>query len=204
MHIEPVILEGELIRLEPLATQHAHELTDALASGELWNLTVTFVPQPAQIPAFIRNAIQALTEQRELVFAVIHKQQRRVVGTSRFRCIDIPNRNVEIGATYFGVAWQKTGVNVEAKYLMLQHAFETWHCLRVSFVTDMLNSASRQALTRIGAKQEGVLRKHLIMPDGRIRDSALYSIIRDEWSEVKTMLAARMVGKSTLEKLPGL
>lgn len=193
MKVEPIVLEGARVRLEPLGSEHAAGLDAVVRDGELWTLPVTMVPYVHEIPSFIALAEEALQEGRELAFATIDRATDRVVGSTRFMCIDTVHKRAEIGYTFLAVSAQRTHVNTEAKYLMLRHAFETWNVNRIELITDVLNTTSRNAILRIGATPEGVLRSHLIMRDGRVRDSSVFSIIASEWSSVKTALEARMM-----------
>jgi RimJ/RimL family protein N-acetyltransferase len=185
-------LEGRRVRLEPLHARHLPGLAAAIADGELWKLPVTFVPHPDDLPAFLADADAARQAGRELAFASIDMASRQVVGSTRFRCIEPAHRKLEIGFTFIARRWQRSHVNTEAKYLMLRHAFETWQCHRVELLTDVLNTASRAAIERLGAQREGLLRQHLVMRDGRIRDSVLYSLVADEWPQARERLEARM------------
>ncbi|MDX1561952.1 MAG: GNAT family protein [Gammaproteobacteria bacterium] len=186
--IEPVTLEGEHVRLEPLSQHHREALCDAIRDGELWTLHVTFVPHPDQIGGFLSDAEKLAADGSGLVFATVHRGSGRVIGSTRYMHRNEVHRRVEIGFTFLAKSHQRTAVNTEAKLLMLTHAFETLAMNRVELLTDVLNTASRRAILRIGAKEEGVLRSHMIMPDGRVRDSALYSIVRSEWPDVKAHL----------------
>ena len=192
MKISPVTLEANIVRLEPLLRAHADELLSAAADGELWNSTVTVVPSSATITAYLDAALNAQAEGRELAFVIVQKSSGLIVGSTRFYNIDQENRNVEIGYTWLAATAQRTRVNTEAKLLLLTHAFEFWRCIRVCLITDVLNVQSQNAILRIGARQEGILRNHLIMPDGRYRDSVCFSIIESEWPEVKEMLGAKL------------
>src|SRR5581483_2850906 len=127
-----------------------------------------------------------------VVFATVERNSGQVIGSTRFMNIDRVNRRVEIGSTWIVPAWQRTAVNTEAKYLMLKHAFEVWGCMRVELKTDALNQRSRQAILRLGAKEEGTLRKHLVTWTGRVRDSVYFSILDTEWPNVKTGLEERL------------
>jgi RimJ/RimL family protein N-acetyltransferase len=191
MKIEKIILEGENVRLEPLATHHLQGLAEAIDDGALWKIPVTVVPHPKGLGNFLVAAESAFLAQRELAFATIDKPSNRIAGSTRFRCIDIAHKRVEIGFTFLGRSWQRTHVNTEAKYLMLRHAFEVWQCNRVELLTDVLNTQSRDAIVRLGAKEEGIVRSHMVMRDGRIRDSVMFSIIKSEWSAVKAALEAK-------------
>ena len=192
MKFDPVVLEGEYVRLEPLCEEHRQGLCEAIADGELWNLYVTLVPHPSQIDEFLSNARAAYESGDGLAFATVDRATRRVAGSTRFMRASFPNRRVEIGFTFLGNAWQRTSVNTEAKLLMLAHAFERLDMNRVEFLTDYLNDRSRRAILRLGAKEEGVLRSHMVMPNGRIRDSVLYSIVRSEWSGIKQHLSLKL------------
>ncbi len=127
-----------------------------------------------------------------IVFATVERRSGQAIGSTRFMNIDRANRRVEIGSTWIAPAWQRTVVNTEAKYLMLRHAFEVWNCIRVELKTDALNQKSRNAILRIGAKEEGTLRRHVIIWTGRVRDSVYFSILDSEWPEVKAKLEARL------------
>jgi RimJ/RimL family protein N-acetyltransferase len=192
MEILPVTLEGQHVRLEPLSAAHEDSLNAAAADGELWNSTVTFVPTRAEMRDYIAAALGAQAQGQELPFVIVRKSTGKVVGTTRFYFIDRVNRHVEIGYTWLAASAQRSGVNTEAKLLLLTHAFETWRCIRVALITDVLNQQSRAAILRLGAKQEGILRNHLIMPDGRYRDSVSFSIIETEWPEAKARLRAKL------------
>jgi RimJ/RimL family protein N-acetyltransferase len=196
MAISPVTLEGQQVRLEPLSPAHEEPLNAAASDGELWNSTFTIVPSRATMGAYIASALVAQAEGRELPFVIIQKSSGQVVGTTRFYFIDGENRTLEIGYTWLAVSAQRTAVNTEAKLLLLTHAFEGLRCIRVAFVTDVLNQKSRTALLRLGAKEEGVLRNHMVMPGGRYRDSVLFSITEAEWPEIKARLSAKLGQKA--------
>jgi len=197
MEILPVTLEGSHVRLEPLSTSHEESLLSAAGDGELWSSTITIVPSSETIAAYIGAALRGQMEGNTLPFAVIRKASGRVVGSTRFFHIDRDNRRVEIGYTWLAASAQRSEVNTESKLLMLTHAFERWNCIRVEFVTDILNVQSRAAILRLGAMQEGVLRNHMIMPSGRYRDSVCFSIIEAEWPEIKARLEARLKNTET-------
>jgi len=192
MEISPVILEGQHVRLEPLLPAHEEALIAAAADGELWNSTVTIVPTRATMAAYIATALEAQAQRRELPFVIIRKSSGQVVGHTRFYDIEREDRRVEIGYTWLAASAQRTRVNTQAKLLLLTHAFEVWRCIRVALITDVLNQQSRTAILRLGAKQEGILRNHMIMAGGRYRDSVCFSIIEAEWPEVKAGLEARL------------
>lgn len=192
MDLSPVILEGLHVRLEPLASTHRDPLVEAARDGELWNLNVTRVPSPERMAAYIDAALADRAKGHALPFAIVHRASGKVAGSTRFCSIEPADLRVEIGYTWLAAGFQRTAVNTEAKLLMLTHAFETWGCIRVEFMTDLLNDRSRGALLRIGAREEGVLRHHMIMADGRRRDSVCYSIIAPEWPAAKAALRARL------------
>ena len=192
MELEETVLEGRFVRLEPLADKHREGLIAAISDGELWSLPVTLVPYPDEIPQFMRNARGALASGTELAFATIDVASGRIAGSTRFMKVDVPHRRAEIGFTFLGNSWQRTALNTEAKLLMLAHGFEHWNLNRIELLTDFLNEKSRNAIVRLGAKEEGVLRSHMVMRDGRVRDSVVYSIIRSEWPDVKQHLTAKL------------
>lgn len=192
LDVRKITLESPRVRLEPLDERHLPGLAEAISDGELWNLGVTSVPRPEQLPAFLDAAQSAFAAGRELAFATIDQCSGRIAGSTRFRCIEAAHRRVEIGFTFIGRSWQRSHVNSEAKLLMLEHAFENWQVNRVELLTDLLNHASRNAIARLGAREEGLLRSHMVMRDGRIRDSVIFSIIASEWPSVRAGLQARL------------
>ncbi|RFU45036.1 N-acetyltransferase [Paraburkholderia sp. DHOC27] len=193
--MEPV-LTGNTVILEPLQTHHASALLAAAADGELWNLTFTVVPNADTMARYIEHAIAGRTAGTVMPFVIVRREDRRVVGSTRFWKIDRSNRKLEIGHTWLAQSTQRSGVNTEAKYLLLRHAFDEMHCVRVQFTTDELNEKSRAAILRIGAKQEGIVRHERIMPDGRKRNSVRFSIIDAEWPEVRAALEQKMARAS--------
>lgn len=193
MEISQVTLEGQHVRLEPLSQAHEDALIAAASDGELWKSTVTIVPSsPATMIDYIQAALDGQATGKELPFVITRKSPNQVVGTTRFYEIRPRDRAVAIGYTWLAKSAQRTVINTESKLLMLTHAFDHWQCNRVELITDVLNQQSRAAILRIGAKEEGVLRKHLILPSGRIRDSVIFSIIAEEWPEVKLGLAEKL------------
>ena len=194
LKIEPVVLEGKHVRLEPLTLAHAEDLARAAADGELWNSDVTIIPKPDGMKSYIEAALKGFTLGFELPFAIVRKtgSATQVVGTTRFYEIFPSDRKAAIGYTWLAKSAQRTPVNTEAKLLLLTHAFETWKCVRVELITDVRNDQSRTAILRLGAKQEGILRQHLILPSGRVRDSVIFSIIDTEWPEVKQRLVSKL------------
>jgi N-acetyltransferase len=194
LKIEPVVLGGRHIRLEPLSVDHLDSLAEAGLDEELWRLIPIQVKTRDDMLQYIRTALQQLADGTSLPFATVEQSSGRAVGSTRYMNIDRVNRHVEIGSTWIGRAWQRTAVNTEAKYLMLRHAFEHLGCLRVELKTDALNERSRNAILRIGAKQEGIFRRHVICDTGRVRDSVYFSIIDFEWPDVKTALEQKLAG----------
>ena len=192
MEISPVTLEGQHVRLEPLLQLHEEPLIAAASDGELWNSTVTIVPTRATMATYIEAALHGQAQGRELPFAIVQKTSGEVAGTTRFYEIEANDRRVAIGYTWLSKSTQRTAVNTESKLLLLTHAFEDWRCIRVELITDVLNQQSRTAILRLGAKEEGVLRRHMIMPGGRIRDSVCFSIIAEEWPEVRARLKSKL------------
>jgi RimJ/RimL family protein N-acetyltransferase len=192
MKFKEVILEGKIVRLEPLALKHKEELCAAISDGELWKLYVTLVPHPDNIESFFQQAQANFESGDGITFAIIEKQSNKVVGSTRFMKANLPNKKVEIGYSFLGKSWQKTQVNTECKFLLLTYAFETLHLNRVEFITDYLNNASRNAILRLGAKEEGIMRSHMVMPNGRVRDSVLYSIVRHEWDGIREHLLFKL------------
>ena len=188
-----VTLEGDHVRLEPLSRgKHQEGIAEAISDGELWKLFVTLVPRVDELDGFFETAEQWHRAGEGLAFATIDKKTNKVVGSTRFMRASLPNRRVEIGFTFIAKRYQKTAINTEAKLLMLTHAFETLGLTRVELLTDYLNTTSRNAILRLGAKQDGILRSHMIMPDGRVRDSVVFSIIEHEWSGVKQNLIYKL------------
>ena len=192
MSLEKVSLVGRFVRLEPLSEVHREELIEAISDGELWNLFVTLVPRVEGVDEFIANAISAHDNGDGLAFATIDKASGRVVGSTRFMKANLPNKRLEIGFTFIAQSYQKTMINTEAKLLMLTHAFDVMALNRVEFITDYLNHTSRNAILRLGAKQEGIMRNHMIMPDGRVRDSVLFSITNYDWTGIKQNLTYKL------------
>ncbi|HKS27120.1 MAG TPA: GNAT family protein [Pyrinomonadaceae bacterium] len=192
MLVEPVTLEGRFVRLEPLSLSHLAELSDVAFDEEIWRYTTSVIEKPEDLKEYVETAVRWQTEGTALPFATIDKRSGRAVGSTRFAAIDRVNRHMEIGWTWVAREFQRTYVNTEAKYLMLGHAFENLGCLRVEFKTDSLNEKSRRALARIGAKEEGTFRNHMIMPSGRMRHSVYFSIIDSEWPEVKSALEEKL------------
>ena len=192
---EPVRLEGTHVVLEPLSLDHLPALCEVGCDPELWRLTVNSAETPDQMRAYVETALAEHTRRVSLPFATVERATGRVVGSTRFGNIDVANRRMEIGWTWIGRPWQRTAVNTEAKLLMLRHAFETLGCMRVELKTDVLNERSRAAILRLGATQEGIFRKHQLTWTGRVRDSVWFSILDDEWPDVRARLESLVAGR---------
>lgn len=190
-------LEGPTIQLRPMQWEDADALVAAAADGELWRLPFTVVPSADTVQGYMATALKGRDAGTVIPFVVVHKASGQVIGSTRFWKVDREHRKLEIGSTWYGTSWQRTRVNTEAKRLMLGHAFEVLHCVRVQLTTDILNERSQRAIERLGAVREGVIRHERIMPDGRKRNSVRYSIIDDEWPQVRGALDARLAAGST-------
>ena len=192
MIVEPVLLVGNHIRLEPLSLHHHAGLCTVGLDEEIWRWNPAPVSTPEEMTAYIETALRWQKEGTALPFATVEKTSGRAIGSTRFANIDKANRRVEIGWTWIGRRWQRTVVNTEAKYLMLRHAFEILACIRVELKTDALNERSRAAILRVGAKEEGTFRSHVITASGRLRDTVYFSILDTEWPAVKAELERKL------------
>jgi N-acetyltransferase len=193
MKVTPVTLEGTRLRLEPLAQSHQPALAEIGLDEELWRWTPSAPVRTADdMTAYIALALAEREAGRALPFATVERATGRIIGSTRYAAIEPTHRRVEIGWTWLGRAWQRTAANSEAKYLMLRHAFETLGCVRVELKTDALNERSRAAIRRLGAREEGTLRQHMITTSGRIRDTVYYSVLDAEWPAVKAELERRL------------
>jgi RimJ/RimL family protein N-acetyltransferase len=190
--LEPCTLEGKLVRLEPLAPSHAEALWAVARDPELWRFTTVTVTTPDDMRRYVEAALDAQRDGTALPFATIWRASGQVIGSTRFGNAAPEHRRVEIGWTWLGRPWQRGGANAEAKYLMLRHAFEVWGLIRVELKTSALNQQSRGAMRKLGAVEEGVLRRHMINQDGTPRDSVFYSILDSEWPTVKARLEERL------------
>lgn len=193
---DPVTLTGNVVAVEPMTHDHHDDLVEAAADGDLHTLWYTLVPKPEDVGAEIdaRLAKQAAGSMRP--FAIIDRREGplkgRAVGMTTYMNIEPDHRRLEIGSTWYRKAVQRSALNTECKFLMLRHALETLGCIAVDFRTHALNHQSRQAIERLGAKLDGILRAHMIMPNGTVRDTATYSIIASEWPTVKANLTWMM------------
>ena len=196
MNLLPVILEGEFVRLEPMALEHLDALWEAGGDDSLWRLNPMTVASRDDMQRYIETALADRDRGIALPFVTIERVSGKVIGSTRFGNIDVNNLRAEIGWTWINPAWQRTAVNTGAKLLMLTHAFEVWRCIRVELKTDVLNDRSRNAILRLGAKEEGVFRNHVICDTGRFRDSIYFSIIDTEWESVKANLTSKLTAAS--------
>ena len=192
MKIEPVVLHGAQVRLEPLSQAHHPGLCEIGLDELLWRWIPEPVVTPADMAAYIDKALAEQASGMSLPFALIEQATSRVIGSTRYANIDRLNHRVEIGWTWVAREWQRTAVNTEAKYLLLRHAFEKLGCIRVELKTDSLNTQSRNAILRIGAREEGIFRNHMITASGRIRHTVYFSIVDAEWADVKARLERRL------------
>lgn len=188
-------LTGSRVTLEPLAASHGVEL--AAAVGELWRSWYTHIPAPEGVPAEIERRLQLRDTGSMLPFAVRRTDTGKAVGMTTFMNLDPANRRLEIGSTWLAKSAQRTGINTEAKLLLLGHAFDTLHCIAVEFRTHWHNLQSRRAIAELGAKQDGVLRNHRLGHDGTLRDTVVFSIIDSEWPTVRLSLAERLAAHVT-------
>jgi len=189
VRVEPVTLEGAHVRLEPLSLErHWDELSIVGLDPELWRWMVVRVETAEDLRRYCETALEEQAAGRALPFATVERAGGRVVGSTRFGAIALPHRRVEVGWTWIARPWQRTVFNTEAKYLMLGHAFEVWGCRRVELKTDARNTRSRGAMLRIGCREEGTFRKHMITERGATRDTVYYSVVDDEWPAVKARL----------------
>jgi N-acetyltransferase len=188
MAVAPVVLEGQHIRLEPLQKNHHAGLAAVGLDPELWRWIPTPVRTIEEMAGYIETALREQEQGASLPFALVERQTGIPIGSTRYGNIDRTNRRVEIGWTWVAREWQRTAANTEAKYLLLKHAFETLGCIRVELKTDSLNERSRAAILRIGAREEGTFRNHMITASGRIRHTVYFSIVDSEWPGVKARL----------------
>jgi RimJ/RimL family protein N-acetyltransferase len=186
--IEPVTLSGEHAVLEPMTREHAPALAEAARDGELWRLWYTSVPAPDAVAAYVDTALAMRAAKGAMPFVVRERATDAIVGSTRYFNVEADHRRLEIGHTWYAKRVQRSGVNTECKLLLLTHAFEALRCIAVEFRTSWFNHASQRAIERLGAKRDGVLRNHMIMPDGTLRDTVVYSVVAPEWPAVKRHL----------------
>jgi RimJ/RimL family protein N-acetyltransferase len=190
--LQPVALAHTHVRLIPLSKDHLQGLCLVGLDERLWRHTTNRIETVEAMADYIDEAITLQKRGLALPFTILFGNEERIIGSTRFGNIDERNKRVEIGWTWIGVPWQRTAVNTEMKYLMLRHAFETAGCVRVEFKTDKENMRSRSALERIGAREEGILRRHMMTHTGRFRDTVYYSILDSEWEKVRAVLEMKM------------
>ena len=188
MDLQPVILEGAHVRLEPLTMEHLPGLCEIGLDPDLWRWTPNIVRTPEDMRVYVQTALRAQEQGTALPFVTREQLSGFIIGSTRLANYDSDNMGVEIGWTWIARRWQRTPVNTEAKYLMLTHAFEKLGCIRVQLKTDFLNARSRSAILRLGAREEGILRNDRLTYTGRIRNTVYYSIINSEWPFVKAQL----------------
>jgi RimJ/RimL family protein N-acetyltransferase len=186
--LHPVTLSGAHATLEPLAPAHAAELARAAADGELWRLWYTSVPRPEGVAQEIARRLGLQQAGSMLPFSVREHASGELVGMTTYMNVDAANRRVEIGSTWYAARVQRSALNTECKLMLLRHAFDELGCVAVEFRTHFMNRQSRQAIERLGAKLDGVLRSHMLLPNGTLRDTAVYSVIAAEWPAVRTNL----------------
>lgn len=188
----PLTLAGQYVTLEPLQLKHEDALIAAASDGNLWNLWFTSIPSPLTTNQYIETALVEQTQGKSLPFVVVRNSDQKIVGTTRYMNIEAMVRRLEIGSTWYAQNAQRTPVNTECKFLLLQHAFESLSCIAVEFRTNWFNEKSRNAILRLGAKQDGVLRNHRTLADGTYRDTVVFSILNSEWPGVKRNLMYRL------------
>jgi N-acetyltransferase len=193
MNVEPITLVGKIVRLEPLSEMHVPDLAKVGLEPKIWRyMRYGEVETEAHLSAWVRELLDLQARGTDLPFAVIYLASGKAIGSTRYLHIDPPNRALEIGGTWYGLEYQGTTVNSECKYLLLKHAFEILGCIRVWFKADARNQRSINALESIGAIREGVLRNHMVLPDGFIRDSVIFSLLPEEWPQVKQKLEEKI------------
>lgn len=188
----PTILVGNKVKLVPLESNHTTQLLEAASDGKLWELWYTSVPSASTVNQYVGSALLQRKEKTSLPYVVIDKSDNTIIGTTRYCNIDSINHRLEIGYTWYAKKYHRTSVNTECKYLLLRHAFEQFHCIAVEFRTHWSNNRSRNAILRLGAKQDGVLRSHKLDKDGNLRDTVVFSIIQPEWQTIKKSLEYEM------------
>jgi RimJ/RimL family protein N-acetyltransferase len=195
LNVQPVSLIGRVVRLEPLSESHIPDLALAGADETIWRfMPYGLVNSETKMGEWVRDLLGRAARGTDLPFAVIHLDSGKAIGSTRYMDIQPQHRGLEIGGTWYGAAYQRTAVNTECKLLLLTHAFEALGCVRVQLKTDSRNERSQRAIERLGAVREGVLRDHMLMPDGYRRSSVYYSVLQSEWPGVKARLQARLLG----------
>jgi len=189
---QPVTLRGPLVTLEPLTLDHHDAIVDVVKDGELWKLWYTPIPEPEKVRADIERRLKLQAQGSMLPFVVMEPGTGKALGMTTYMNVDAVNKRVEIGSTWYRKSAQRTGINTQCKLLLLAHAFEDLQCIAVEFRTSFFNHQSRSAIERLGAKPDGILRSHMVAPNGTLRDTCVYSIIAAEWPAVKAHLTWQM------------
>ncbi|MDO8754096.1 MAG: GNAT family protein [Anaerolineales bacterium] len=193
MEVKPVVLTGRYVRLEPMTETHIPALAEIGVGQNFWHFMLYGdMHAEEDMRNWVLDILSRAEKGTDVPFVAIHLETGQVAGATRYLNIMPQDRGLEVGGTWYGTEFQRTAVNTECKYLLLSHAFETLGAIRVQLKTDLRNERSQKAMERIGAKKEGILRNHMILPDGRHRDSVFYSILDTEWAEVKMNLEAMM------------
>lgn len=186
--LNPITFLGQYCKLVPLAHEHHNDLVTAVKDGEFWNCWYTLVPSPDVMKKEIDRRLALQQKGLMLPLTIIENVSQKIIGMTTFLNADSSNRRVEIGATWISKNYQRTPINTECKLMLLTHAFEVLNCIAVEFRTHFFNHQSRKGIERLGAKLDGILRNHMIMPDDTLRDTCVYSILSNEWNTVKTHL----------------
>ena len=190
--LSPITLKGQFATIEPLHAEHHDALIAAVSDGKLWKLWYTAIPKPENMRAEIERRLHLQQQGSMLPFVIRRNDTGALCGMTTYMNDDSVHRRVEIGSTWYAASAQRTGINTECKLMMLTHAFEDMHCIAVEFRTHWMNQQSRAAIARLGAKQDGVLRNHMRMPDGSYRDTVVFSIIESEWPTVRRHLQFKL------------
>ena len=192
MNLAAIALEGRHVRLAPMGLHHVDALWAAAQDPKTWEFSSAVIRNLEECRAYVETAVSWQSAGTAVPFVTMDRASGQVIGSTRFANIDRTHRRAEIGWTWLNPKWWRSAMNTEAKYLMLRHAFEEWKCMRVELKTGHKNVRSQDAIERIGGVREGTLRKHMVQPDGSIRDSVYFSILDDEWPTVKSRLEARL------------
>ena len=196
LEIKPTTLEGNQVLLRPPLATDVYGLSDAARDGEIWNSPYSSFPREKEMYVYLQELLKG--SKSFLPFIIVDRKSDTIVGTTRYLNIDHENYRMEIGHTWIAKSFRRTAINTETKFLMLQYAFEKLNCIAIELRTDILNTVSRIAIERLGAKEDGLLRNHKIMRNGRIRDTVCYSIIQSEWPLVKEKLLHKMAHKARI------
>jgi RimJ/RimL family protein N-acetyltransferase len=190
--LNEIEVHGNLVHIKTLSLEHIEDLTEAVKDGELWNLWYTSAPKPENVKSYVETALTEFQNDKSLPFVIIRKIDNKIIGTTRFMNADSKNKRLEIGTTWYSKSTQRTGINTECKYLLLEYAFEKLECIAVEFRTHIHNNQSRNSIARLGARQDGILRNHSVDRTGCLRDTVVFSILNSEWNTVKNALGFKM------------